>query len=157
VPSVWKALHDFRVDLYIASFPYGGGLTLIEAMGAGVPVVLHRHIFSRVLSGIELAYSEAFSWRSPEELLDYCTNVSVEVLHKHARLSRKQYEANHRRGIIEEQLTNHIPTQVTPADLSTMYVPDYDEWACWVEGQLSVRRVIGRASYRLFRRLRTML
>ena len=35
VPSVWKTLHDCRVDLYIASFPYGGGLTLIEAMGAG--------------------------------------------------------------------------------------------------------------------------
>jgi len=75
VPSVWKALHEYKVDLYIASFPYGGGLTLIEAMGAGVPVILHRHIFSRVLSSIDLAYSEAFNWRSPDELLNYCATV----------------------------------------------------------------------------------
>ena len=47
-PSVWKALHEYGVDLYVASFPYGGILTMIEAMGAGVPVALHHHMYSRV-------------------------------------------------------------------------------------------------------------
>jgi hypothetical protein len=41
VPSVWKALQDYRVDLFVTSFPIVGGKTLVEVMGAGVPIVVH--------------------------------------------------------------------------------------------------------------------
>ncbi len=91
VPSVWKALHDYRVDLYIASFPYGGGLTLIETMGAGIPVALHKHIYSRILSCIDLAYPKAFSWRSPEELLEFCQTLTPDFLETQSRAARLQY------------------------------------------------------------------
>lgn len=155
VPSVWRALHDYRVDLYIASFPYGGGLTLIEVMGAGVPVLLHKHIFSRVLSGIDLAYPEAFSWRSPNELLDYCASLTADTLKKAGRLGRRQYEKFHRREILQEVLNGDVRNLPKPVDLSDKYSIESDEWALWMENQVSIKRVLSRATYRAFRRVRT--
>jgi hypothetical protein len=154
VPSVWKALHDYRVDLYIASFPYGGGLTLIEAMGAGVPVALHRHIFSRILSGIDLAYSGAFSWRQPEELLDYCVSLTSSDLKAAGRLGRMQYESFHSKGKLQGILNAVVCDGPKPNDLSDKFSVEADEWALWMERQLNVKRVLSRAAYRAFRRFR---
>jgi len=154
VPSVWKSLHDFRVDLYVASFPYGGGLTLIEAMGAGIPVALHRHIFSRVLSGINLAYPTAFSWRSPDELLTYCASLTPETLGALSRLSRGQYEKFHRVENLHAVINATDFDKITPADLSDNFSIESDEWALWVERQLNARRLLARMAYRTFKRFR---
>lgn len=154
VPSVWKALHDYRVDLYVASFPYGGGLTLIEAMGAGIPVALHRHIFSRILSGIDLAYSGAFSWRSPEELLNYCAALTPDDLEEAGRLGRVQYEKFHSQKILQGILNDVDRDRPKPNELSDKFSVESDEWALWMERQLNIRRVLSRAAYRAFRRFR---
>lgn len=154
VASVWEALHDYRVDLYIASFPYGGGLTLLEAMGAGVPVALHRHIFSRVLSGIELGYPGAFSWRFPKELLDYCSSLSPEALETAGRSGRMQYEKLHCSSFLARILNNGELVTPRPGGLSSDFSVQHDEWAAWMEQQVSLRRVLSRVAYRTFRRLR---
>ncbi len=154
VNSVWRALHDYRVDLYVASFPYGGGVTLIEAMGAGVPVALHKHIYSRVLSGIDLAYPEAFSWRFPDELLDYCASLTADTLRDTGRLARKQYDNFHHREILQGILNGDVCNLPKPVDLSDKYFIDYDEWALWMENQVSIKRFLSRAVYRAFRRVR---
>ncbi len=154
VPSVWKALHDFRVDLYIASFPYGGGLTSIEAMGAGVPVVLHRHIFSQILSGIELGYPGVMSWRYPEELLKYCTSLTRSDLEKAGRSGRIQYEKFYSQRNLQEGLNNVVRDCPKPADVLSKFSVESDEWALWMERQLTIRRVLSRATHRAFRRFR---
>ena len=154
VPSVWKALQHYQVDLYIASFPYGGGLTLIEAMGAGIPVALHRHVFSRVLSGIDLAYSGAFSWRSPAELLDYCVSVTATDLDESGRLGRLQYEQFHTSNNLRVVLDVEAQTRPKPAKLSTDFSVAQDEWAFWMERQLNLSRLLSRGIYRAVKRLR---
>lgn len=154
VPSVWKALHEHRVDLYVASFPYGGGLTLIEAMGAGVPVALHQHVSSRVLSSVDLAYPEAFSWQMPAELVDFCMSVTPEILRHQGEQARAQYMAYHRKQILEDILSSGGNLTISPPDLSDKYRPRRDEFAAWLESQVSIRHLAYRSLYRLARSVR---
>ena len=153
VPSVWKALQQHKVDLYVASFPYGGGLTLIEAMGAGIPVALHRHIFSRVLSGVDLAYPGAFSWRAPEDLLNYCVSLDAKTLKEAGISGRLQFEKFHDSRALPGMLNDPAQNRQNPHALVPFSV-ETDEWALWMERQLTLARVMSRAVYRALRSLR---
>ena len=153
VPSVWKALHQFRVDLYIASFPYGGGLTLIEAMGAGVPVALHKHIYSRVLSMIDMGYKDVFHWEDPEKLLDYCKNITSDDLEKLSRIARKQYEKSHDARILVDVL-NHSKFIEAPPNIIKCFEVNTDEVTFWMEKQVSINHLIKRTVYRFMKRMR---
>jgi glycosyltransferase involved in cell wall biosynthesis len=156
-PSVWKALQEHRVDVYIASFPYGAGLTLIEAMGAGVPVIMHQHMYSRVLSGLELVYPEAYCWSAPNELMVYLSALRPESLERERQLARQQYERFHRPEILQNYLSSSIPNEVNLPPLAENFQPRWDEWAAWAEAQLSASHWIYRFAYRTFRSVRARL
>lgn len=156
-PSVWKSLQEHEVDVYIASFPYGAGLTLIEALGAGVPVIMHQHMYSRVLSGLELAYPEAFRWADPEDLFAHLASLEPERLKREKRLSRQRYEAFHRPEILQAYLRDPDSIQLPIPPLMSEFRPRYDEWAAWAESQLSFSRLVYRFAYRTWRRLLSLL
>jgi hypothetical protein len=100
VRSVWKALHEYRVDLYLASFPLGGGRVVIEAMGAGVPLITHDCYRSPFLGGKEMLYPDAFVWRHPDQLFVHLAGLRKEQLIAEGKAARKHYECHHTRAAL---------------------------------------------------------
>ncbi|MCC3245032.1 hypothetical protein LG047_06800 [Methylocystis sp. WRRC1] len=67
-PQLADILHCLEIDLYFPTMPQGGGKGIIEAMSAGVPVLIHENGADRLWSGRDLAYPEALSWRTLKDL-----------------------------------------------------------------------------------------
>ncbi len=153
VPSVWKTLHQYRVDLYIASFPFGGALTLVEAMGAGVPVALHKHIYSRGSSSIDLGYKDIFHWEDPEKLLDYCKNITPDDLEKLSYIAREQYEKYHDPRFLVDVL-NHDKVIEAPRLKIKYFEFNKDEMIFWQVKQISIGHIIKRTFYRFMKQIR---
>lgn len=103
VKSVWQSVIEQRIDLYICSFPYGGGKTAVEIMGSGTPMIVHDN-YAVPIGGGHIVYPEAFQWRHSAELINYLKNIQQADLKKHSILSRQHYEKFHQDSFIKEQL-----------------------------------------------------
>jgi hypothetical protein len=157
VASVWDELQRQRVDLYISSFPNAGALTLVEAMGAGVPIAIHRHSFSRYLSCIDLAYEAAFVWRTPEELLEFCDSVGQEQLKAMSDQGRAQYERYHNSAQLPAMLEGIVPDPNVLARVNRPYPVEVDEWAYFAQRQNSLARLTARGLIRFAKRIRAQV
>jgi len=155
VPSVWRALHEFGVDIYVASFPYGGARTLIEVMGAGVPAVIHNHCTSRMLGGIDMAYEGALSWRHLEELLAFLRSVDSAVLEHQGRLARSWYERFHREETLRLALSQSC--QIDAPSLRADYRADVLVQALRNSREVTLRGVFYRMTWRYYRRWQARL
>ncbi len=153
VPSVWRALIEFGVDIYISSFPHGGGRTLVEVMGAGIPVAVHSHAVNRMLGAHDIAYDGAFVWRDPEELFCYIKNISSTTLISHGNKAREWYEKNHCEEIVREALKKLSSNLVAP-ELKEWQEPDHLYQAFQYFTETSFRSVILRILIRYYRFLK---
>jgi hypothetical protein len=151
VPSVWHALHKYSVDLYVTSFPYGGGRTLIEAMGAGVAVALHLHTHSRLLSSFDMAFEGAILWRDPQELYRQLKAVNIKSLSVLGRAARRNYEENYQEQILARALEDWQHPLPSPK-LREGYGPDELQQALDITCQVSFFGVIRRMANRALRR-----
>ncbi len=104
VESLWKTLLTEQVDLYIASFPYGGGKAAIEVMGSGTPMICHINYRAPLFGGNFLAYPEALRWAKPAELFDYLANITPGFLQEQSIFARQHYEKYHACEILKEGL-----------------------------------------------------
>jgi glycosyltransferase involved in cell wall biosynthesis len=95
VDSVARALVDLEVDLYISSFPLGGGKALLEAMASGIPVLMHQSYKTRFHGGVDIAYRGAFVWRDAAELLSILKGIDANMLADHSARARHHYEKYH--------------------------------------------------------------
>jgi hypothetical protein len=150
VPSVWKAFHEYQVDLYITSFPYGGARTLIEVMGSGVPVAIHSHCTSRLLATFDMAYEGSFVWRDPNELYDFVRNVDIATLNSLSKMARSRYLDFHSEYILKKALTKDANPLSAPP-LHDGYTPDNLQQALDISNQVSCIGAIRRFLYRNYR------
>lgn len=95
VKSVWSTLREQDVDLYLESFPLGGGKTAIEVMGAGIPIIGHQNYKSRLLCCFDINYPEALFWRKPSELYEILSTITPEFLKEQSLYARRHYERFH--------------------------------------------------------------
>ena len=95
VQSVWRALQQQRVDVYLASFPLGGGRVAIEAMGAGIPMIVHSSYVSSFFGGQDMLYPQAFVWETPDQLLSHVGRIDSQQLKRESRWARAHYEQHH--------------------------------------------------------------
>ncbi|MBC7489178.1 MAG: hypothetical protein H7240_03470 [Glaciimonas sp.] len=112
VDSVWQALKDYGVDIYISSFPYAGARTLIEVMGAGVPVAMHNHVSSRFLSILDMAPEGAFVWRDVPQLCAFLAHQSRNTLASFGVKARLHYEIFHAEPLLFKSLRD--PSFIAP-------------------------------------------
>ncbi|WP_299868645.1 hypothetical protein [uncultured Roseobacter sp.] len=94
-PSVAQALVDEEVDFFLGSFPIGGGKSTIEAMSAGMPLVMHMNYRHRMFCGADIAYPGALTWSDEKELFGILAQLTSEVLSNHAQRARDWFEKNH--------------------------------------------------------------
>lgn len=154
VPSVWRALHDYQVDLYVASFPIGGARTLIEAMGAGIAVALHLHTHSRLLSTFDMAFEGVFLWRDPEQLFKILREVTPAVLKDIGENARRKYEECYREEVFASAL-NNWEQPLPPPTLLEGYTSDTFQQALDISGQYSFAGLMKRIACRFLRRLKS--
>ncbi|MGI4779704.1 MAG: rhamnan synthesis F family protein [Janthinobacterium lividum] len=109
VPSVARALLDHEVDLYISSFPLGGGKAALEAMASGIPLLMHQSYRSRFHGGVDIAYPGAFVWRNVPELLEVFARIDAGVLADHSVKARQHYETFHRDEILADACDFDVP------------------------------------------------
>lgn len=104
-PNVWQLFLDDAVDVYIGSAPYGGGRATVEAMGAGLPLVIHSNYRSEFLSVEFEVYREAMIWRDLDQLQVQLSTIDTAKLERHSALSRAYYEDHHAQVRLSEALT----------------------------------------------------
>ncbi|MDB5815374.1 MAG: hypothetical protein JWN23_2491 [Rhodocyclales bacterium] len=95
VPSVWDALLTHRIDLYISSFPLGGGRAITEALGAGIPLITHRHHLEPLLGACGLGPPDTWSWSTPRELLNILAHLTSAELARRSQDARLHYLQHH--------------------------------------------------------------
>lgn len=95
VEDVASELIQRNVDLYVGSFPLGGGRATVEAMGAGIPLLLHENYVSAFFTDVAEAYPQALKWRTPDELESVISGITPDLLADHSACARAFYEKEH--------------------------------------------------------------
>jgi hypothetical protein len=92
VASLSRALIENGVDVYVSSFPLGGGKSLIEAMSVGVPVITHESYRSRYHAGSDLAYPDSYTWSEYEDLDRIFKQWDQPLLKQHGAFALQHFE-----------------------------------------------------------------
>lgn len=108
VQSLLSSLIEHHIDLYINSFPLGGGRASIEAMGSGTPLLIHQSNVSRFNGFIDSAYPEALVWRNPAEFYDQICSLTPQILTEQSGYARQYYESYHLPSLMASELNNII-------------------------------------------------
>jgi hypothetical protein len=103
-PSIWQVFLDEAVDVYLGSIPYGGGRATVEAMGAGLPLVIHSNYRSEFLCVECEVYRDAMIWRDFDQFRRHVGLLGQASLERHSALSRAYYEDFHAPRRLEEAL-----------------------------------------------------
>jgi hypothetical protein len=95
VPSLWRALEEFAIDVYIGSFPLRGARASVEVMGSGTPALWHVAGEASRFHDTHMKYPEAAEWRGIADLLQILRGIDAGWLRRQSQAARRHYEARH--------------------------------------------------------------
>jgi hypothetical protein len=131
VPSVWQAMSDFDVDLYIGSFPVRGARTTVEVMGSGTPAVWHQSHVDTFFHDTHMKYPEAAVWRTTNDLFKLLDEIDGQWLLDQSRAARSHYEATHRPDLTRPLLCGReisgLSARATAADFKAPRLWAFDD------------------------------
>jgi predicted O-linked N-acetylglucosamine transferase (SPINDLY family)/GT2 family glycosyltransferase len=146
VQSLMMAMHEYKIDIYLDSFPLGGGRAVVEVMASGIPIIVHNNYRSRQLCTTDITYPEAFRWQKLDELYDYLSTVEPEKLRVESICARKHYESNYLPETLKKMLIKVEQGEaiVPPPELKH-YIRDdlqsfFDRFSTIVKNQSQVTR-----------------
>jgi len=124
VPSIPEALIKLKIDLYLTSFPLGGGLVAIEVMSAGIPILAHSNYRSSFFSSADLVYPEAVVWRELSELDEVFQKYTSYYLNQQSLKAISFYRANHSPELLKRCVLDVIEGNRSPVPVRPVYFPD---------------------------------
>ena len=124
VSSISRELFSLGVDLYISSFPMGGGKTILEAMSVGIPLLMHENYRSRLLGGVDLAYPKAFIWRNENELFRVFDGISPQILEKHSEWALRHFISWHSEKVLIEAVDDLTAQDIKKIPKLKEYYPN---------------------------------
>jgi hypothetical protein len=104
VPSLWRALGEHRVDLYIGSLPQRGARASVEAMGSATPALWHLSAEAHALHDTHMKYPEAAFWRDTDDLARIVRRIDAPWLRGQSAAARHHYERFHHPRLLRQQL-----------------------------------------------------
>lgn len=132
VPSVWNALIDNGIDLYLSSFPHGGVRAAVEVMGSATPMAVHVNYSFPALSELDAVYPEAFNWRNPDELFQFLPRIDQDFLQEQSARARHHYETHCHPDLLTAELVNMREPRVEEMETSE-YPPPADPLEIYLE------------------------
>ena len=101
VEELSAALVERSVDVYMGSMPRGGGRATVEAMAAGIPLLLHSNYRTLFLSDENEVYPGALVWRTLDELRGFLKGLTDQQLCAHAERSYSFFKSHHDFGSLQ--------------------------------------------------------
>jgi hypothetical protein len=95
VDSLWRAMSDLQVDLYMNSFPVPGARASVEVMGSGTPILWHVRSEKSRYEDTHMRYPEALCWTDLDQLRRRLTQANSAWLADQSLSARQQYERFH--------------------------------------------------------------
>lgn len=107
-----------EIDLYIPTLPFAGGKALIDAMAAGVPILVHENAVDRLWGSRDLAYPEAAAWSTLAGLDESLARfAAADYWRGQAITSRAWFDQHHARALFARGLAANgsLPGVTPPA------------------------------------------
>jgi hypothetical protein len=100
-----EIIEALEIDLYVPTLPQAGGKALIDAMSAGVPILIHENAIGRLWGGRDLAYPEAPHWNCLEALTECLRQFDDHTYWRdQVQASRRYFDRYHSNALFKKML-----------------------------------------------------
>jgi hypothetical protein len=108
VPDLASALEYWNVNLFVGGIPLSGGLTLIEVMSRGIPIIHHVSYTHYKLASPDLCYETALFWRNNDDFNEILDSLTIENLAVQSKESYNHYVRIHHPKNLKKYLNEPI-------------------------------------------------